>query len=135
MKALNSDLVLSRTSRRKIAPYIGFLSGILQSGTGISAPVVAAYIDSIDLSPKAYVFTVASIFTVLSGTHFIILLLLKAYSMTVFFEGIAAIFPVIIFVALGSRVREFISPEFFSQIIRLLLVLMAIRLIYNSWFI
>ena len=130
-----SNLILSQGNRNIIAPYVGFFSGILQSSSGISAPVVASYVDAIKISPKAYVFTVATIFTALSGTHFIILIFLQAYSKIVFVEGLWAILPTVIFVALGSKVRKFMSPLIFRRIIKALLVIMAIRLIYNNWFI
>lgn len=133
LRVLHPDLSITADARRRLAPAVGFTAGSLQAATGISAPVLVPYVDTLGLTPRAYVFAVATVFAALSGTHFVVLLTLRAYSFEQFSESLLAVLPAIVFMPLGSKLRSLIQPQVFSRIIRALLFVMAVRLIYGAW--
>lgn len=133
LRILHPNLSIAGDSRHRLAPAVGFAAGSLQAATGISAPVLAAYVDASGLTPRAYVFTLAAVFATLSGTHFAVLLALRAYSFEQFTVSLLAVLPALVFVPLGTKLRSLIQPQVFTQIIRALLFVMAVRLIYGAW--
>ena len=132
-RALIKPMKLASDSRRRVAPVVGFAAGTMQASTGISAPVLVPFVDGLGLSPRGYVFTVATVFSMLSGTHFIVMMSLQAYSLEQLAESVLAVIPAIAFVPLGSKLRGLIEPEVFSRLIRVLMFVMAMRLIYGAW--
>jgi uncharacterized membrane protein YfcA len=126
-------LTLDGDARRRVAPAVGFGAGAMQAATGISAPVLVPYVDSLGLSSRGYVFAVATVFSMLSGTHFIVMMSLQAYSLEQLAESMLAVIPAIAFVPLGSKLRGLIEPQVFTRIIRVLMFVMAMRLIYGAW--
>ncbi len=133
LRAFRPTMSLAGDARRRLAPVVGFGAGSMQAATGISAPVLVPYVDALNLSPRTYVFTVAAVFSMLSGTHFVVMLSLQAYPLEQFMESLLAVIPAIVFVPLGAKLRGLIEPHVFSRIIRLLMFVMAARLIYGAW--
>lgn len=132
-RLFSPTMKLTGDARRRVAPVVGFGAGAMQAATGISAPVLVPFVDGLGLSSRGYVFTVATVFSMLSGTHFIVMILLQAYSLEQLAESMMAVIPVIVFVPFGSKLRNVIEPEVFSRIIRVLMFIMAMRLIYGAW--
>jgi hypothetical protein len=130
---LQPNLSIAGDARHRVAPAVGFAAGSLQAAMGVSAPVLAPYVDALGLTPRAYVFTVATVFSTLAGTHFVVLLAARAYSFEQFTVSMLAVLPAIVFVPLGTKLRGLIQPHLFSRIIRALLFVMAVRLIYSAW--
>lgn len=124
---------LEGDARRRVAPAVGFGAGTMQAATGISAPVLVPYVDALGLSSRGYVFAVSTVFSMLSGTHFIVMLSLQAYSVAQLAESLLAVIPAVIFVPLGSKLRDLIEPAVFTRLIRVLMFVMAMRLIYGAW--
>jgi uncharacterized membrane protein YfcA len=126
---------LQGASRRRFAPVVGFTAGSMQAATGISAPVLVPYVDALGLAPRPYVFTVATVFTMLSGTHLVMMLGAQAISAEQFSESLLAILPTMVFVPLGQKLRGVINPETFNRITRGIMLIMAARLLYSAWFV
>ena len=133
LRVLHPNLSIAGDARRRLAPAVGFGAGSLQAATGISAPVLVPYVDALGLTPRAYVFTVATVFSVLAGTHFVVLMALRSYSLEQLAVSLLAVIPAIVCVPLGAKLRSLIRPELFSRIIRALLLVMAVRLLYGAW--
>ena len=133
LRILQPNLSIAGDARHRVAPAVGFTAGSLQAAMGVSAPVLAPYVDALGLTPRAYVFTVATVFSTLAGTHFVVLLAARAYSFEQFTVSMLAVLPAIVFVPLGTKLRGLIQPHLFSRIIRALLFVMAVRLIYGAW--
>jgi uncharacterized membrane protein YfcA len=133
LRLLHPNLTLSQGARRRAAPAVGFAAGAMQAATGISAPIVAAYVDALGLSPRSYVFAVAAIFTALTGAHLIVLVSVSAYSLQQLLESTLAVIPALIFMRPGVWLRSLIAPSVFTGVIRVLLALMALRLLYGAW--
>lgn len=133
LRFMHPDLSLSTQARRRLAPPVGFASGTLQGATGICAPVIVPYVDALGVAPRTYVFTFSLVFMSLSLTHFVILGALQAYSAEQLSQSLVAVVPAMLFVPVGSWLRQFIRPELFGVLIRILLFLTASRLLYGAW--
>jgi hypothetical protein len=133
LRFLHPSMSLSPAARHRAAPAVGFASGAMQAATGISAPIVAAYVDALALSPRSYVFAVATMFTALTGAHFTVLVSIGAYSVEQLLESAVAVIPALIFLKPGTWLRKFVAPWVFTRLIRVLLALMAAQLLYAAW--
>ena len=133
LRALHPTMSLAGDARRRIAPLVGFGAGSMQAATGISAPVLVPYVDALNLSPRAYVFAVATVFSTLSATHFVMMISLQAYSLQQLTESLLAVVPAIVFVPVGAKLRSLIAPHVFTRIIRVMMFFIALRLIYGAW--
>jgi len=132
-RAFIKPMKLAGDARRRVAPVVGFAAGAMQASTGISAPVLVPYVDGLGLSKRGYVFAVATVFSMLSGTHFIVMMSLQAYTPEQLAESMLAVIPAIAFVPLGARLRAVMEPAMFSRIIRVVMFIMAMRLLYGAW--
>lgn len=132
-RAMVKPMKLAGDARRRVAPAVGFAAGTMQAATGISAPVLVPYVDGLGLTTRGYVFAVATVFTMLSGTHFLVMMSLQAYTVDQLAESMLAVIPAVAFVPLGAKLRALLDPDMFSKIIRVVMFIMAMRLIYGAW--
>jgi uncharacterized membrane protein YfcA len=133
-RIIHSDFSLSMSARRQLAPAAGFGSGAMQAATGICAPIIAPYLDSLGLAPRSYVFAISTAFAAFAGSHFLVLLALQAYSVDQLIESSIALVPGLLAMRPGMWLREIVAPRVFTLVIRTILAVMAIRLIYGAWF-
>jgi uncharacterized membrane protein YfcA len=133
LRALHPAFSLSLAARMRWSPLVGLGSGALQAATGISAPLVAAYVDSLRLAPRAYVFAVCAPFAAFATAHFTILLGIGTYTPDLLWQSLLAIVPALAFIPVGVWMRQFITQRRFELIIRLTLLAMAVRLLYGAW--
>jgi len=134
VRVLRPDLLLTMAQRRRFAPVVGFGSGAMQAASGICAPIIASYIDALGLAPRSYVFAVSMAFTAFAGSQFLVLLSAGFYSPHQILESAIALIPGLIFLRPGTWLRRFVAPWVFTRVIRVILVIMAIRLLYGAWF-
>jgi uncharacterized membrane protein YfcA len=134
VRILRPNLSLSSAARGRVAPVVGFTAGAMQAATGICAPVLAPYIDALNLSPRSYVYAISTAFAAFAGSHFLVLLAMQAYSVDQLIESSIALIPGLIFMAPGTWLREVVEPGVFTRLIRVILVVMAVRLMYGAWF-
>jgi hypothetical protein len=133
-RALHPSFTLSLRARLRWSPGVGAAAGALQAATGISAPVVAAYADSLGLRPSAYVFAVSVPFCAFAVAHLAIVSVSGLYTPELFTESLFAVLPAIAAIPLGMALRSYISRRVFDVLIRLTLFSMAMRLLYTAWF-
>lgn len=133
-RLVHSDFSLSIRARRQLAPAAGFGAGAMQAATGICAPVIAPYLDSLGLTSRSYVFAISTSFAAFAGSHFFVLLILQAYSIQQILESSIALIPGLLAMRPGMWLREIVAPRVFTIVIRTILAVMAVRLIYGAWF-
>jgi uncharacterized membrane protein YfcA len=134
VRMMRPDLVLTMDTRHRIAPLIGLASGAMQAASGICAPILASYMDALGLKPKSYVYAISTAFAALAGAHLLVLLAAQVYSTPQLLESAIALIPGLVFLRPGTWLRNYVEPWVFTRVIRVLLVLMALRLIYGAWF-
>lgn len=134
LRLVRPNMALTTLARSRVAPFVGFGSGAMQAASGICAPILAPYMDALGLSPRSYVFAISTAFAAFAGSHFLVLLALQAYSLDQLLQSSIALIPGLIFMAPGTWLRNFVEPAVFTRVIRVILVIMAARLIYGAWF-
>jgi len=130
---VHPSFALSMPTRMRASPAVGLAAGALQAATGISAPVIAAYMDALKLSPRAYVFAVCAPFGAFAGAHCLFLIAIGAYTPEIAVPSIIAIAPALAFIPVGVWLRRHITPQRFDLVVRLTLLAMAARLLYTAW--
>ncbi len=133
LRFVHPQLSLAGKARTRLALPVGFASGTLQGATGICTPVIVPYVDALGANPRTYVFIFSAVFMSLSLTHLVILGSLQAYTPLQFGQSALAVVPAMLFVQVGNWLRQFIRPELFSVIIRVVLFVTASRLLYGAW--
>ena len=132
-RLLHPNFRLTDTFRRNWSPAVGATAGALQASTGISAPIIAPYVDALKLKPESYVFSVCVCFGSFAVAHLVVVLIAGVLDLEVALQGLAAIVPAILFIPIGVRARRLISRGAFDLVIRIMLLVMGIRLIYAAW--
>lgn len=134
LRLARPELSLTLASRMRWSALVGAGAGALQAATGIAAPIVAPYADSIGLRPNAYVFAVAAAFGAFAGFHLLIVVVSSLYTVELLTQGVLAVLPAAAFIPVGMRVRRFVTRRTFDLLLRLTLAVMSVRLIYVASF-
>lgn len=127
------SFTLSKRFRQRWSPLVGAVAGALQASSGISAPIIAPYVNAIRLRPEGYIFAVCICFGSFAAAHLAVVLSAGILDLQTALEGLLAIVPAIIFIPVGQRARRFVSPAAFDTFIRIMLAIMGLRLIYGAW--
>jgi uncharacterized membrane protein YfcA len=135
LRLLHPHFRIARPTRHRWSPLVGAAAGTLQAATGISAPIVAPYMDAIGLQPRQYVFAVSACFGAFATGHFLVVAVSGIYTPQLLGQSLTAIVPAFVCVPVGIWARRFVSQRWFDWIIRLTLVTMAGRLLYGAWFV
>ena len=133
LRFLHPELRLSKQSRRIFAPPVGFACGALQGATGICAPVLVPYVDALGVGPRTYVFAFSSVFMFLGFGHITMLTVFGAFPLEQLIQSLIAVVPAMLFVPVGRWLRHFIHPDNFGILIRVVLLVTAVRLFYGAW--
>jgi uncharacterized membrane protein YfcA len=133
MRLAHPDFRLSSAFRRRYSPLVGATAGALQASTGISAPIIAPYVNALKLRPEAYVFAVCVCFGTFAAAHFSVAISTGMLDRDLALQGLLAIVPAIIFIPIGVRARRFISAATFDRFIQVMLAIMGLRLVYGAW--
>lgn len=124
---------LTPAFRQRLSPVVGALAGALQAATGISAPIIAPYVNALKLEPEAYVYAVCTCFGTFAAAHLVVVIVAGVLTPALALQGMAAIVPAIVFIPVGVRARRLISPAAFDLFIRIMLAVMGARLLYLAW--
>ena len=133
LRLVHPRLAVGPATRRRWSPLVGATASALQAATGVSAPIVVPYLDAVGLRPRAYVFALCVCFGVFATWHFVLVAASGTYTPLLLGQSAFAVVPALACIPLGIRARRFISPFWFDWIIRLTLVVMASRLLYDAW--
>jgi len=134
LRLLHPHFRIAPATRQRWSPLVGASAGALQAATGISAPIIAAYMDAVGLQPRAYVYAVSICFGAFATGHFLVLVVTGVYTQELLAQTATTIVPALVFVPVGIWARRFLSRRWFDWIIRVTLVSMALRQLYDAWF-
>jgi uncharacterized membrane protein YfcA len=133
LRFAHPNFQLPLATRRRWSVGVGMAAGAMQASTGISAPIVAPYMDAARLQADAYVFAVCMCFGSFALAHLLIVTASGVYTAELLATSLLAILPAVGFIPVGVMARRLISRRAFDWIVRLSLVVMALRLLYNAW--
>jgi uncharacterized membrane protein YfcA len=124
--------VLTPSASAWASPPVGLAAGALQGSTGVSGPLLSTYLHSFGLAPRAYIFSVSTLFLIFSLAQVLTLAALGAYTPTLVAEGVLAILPVAVMLPLGSRLSLRMRAQTFSNIVLATLVVAAVALLLQA---
>ena len=96
LRLAHPSLSLSMPRRMRWSPVVGAASGALQAAVGISAPIIAPYVDALGLRPRAYIFAVCLPFGTFAAAHLAIVIGLRLYTTELLVQSLLAVIPAIV---------------------------------------
>ena len=120
-----------RTARRLAAPA-GFGAGVLAGATGISGPVVATYVHSMNLGRSAFVFAISVPFFFLGSMQIVSLAALGGYDRSRVIAGIIACIPVLVVTPIAMRLGKRLSVQTFQYVVLVVLGVAAVQLLWSG---
>lgn len=125
------DLALSAETARKSAIPVGLAGGALQGATGLSSVILASYIHSLGISPRAFVFTVSILFQVFAIAQAIGFAVAGVYTQDLILASVVAAAAGTFIIALGTRFIPQVSPVVFHRLVLAVLGLSSLKLFYD----
>ncbi len=116
----------------RAAPAVGFVSGLLQGATGISAPVSITFLSSIGLGRTGFVFAISALFVSFSAAQVPSLIVAGILTWERLVLSALALVPILLGMPLGGWVAARLSRETFDRLVLALLAVIAARLVYDA---
>jgi uncharacterized membrane protein YfcA len=129
LKVRNPHFAIAPALAKKLSPFTGVGTGVLQGATGISAPVGVTFIHAMGLDRQSHVFAVSAMFLLLGIVHLPSLFIAGIMHRDWALEAIIALVPVLIFMPLGQRVAGKLSRKAFDRLILIFLGLMGLKMV------
>jgi uncharacterized protein len=126
------DFSLRPSLTRYSSPPVGLAAGLLQGSTGVSGPLVSTYLHAFRLDKETYVLSVTTVFMVYAVVQTGALAILGLYSAGRLGESLVALIPIMVMLALGTRLTQKLSRRAFDLIIVALLVASGTKLVYDA---
>jgi len=130
-RVLRPDWKLNLSRALQIAVPVGFIAGILQGASGISAPVSITFLNAIRLERPQFILTISVFFL---SMLLVQIPLLSGFGYLTFerlLMGCVASVILLLFMPVGSILSKIASKEAFDRTILILLVLLALRLFWD----
>ncbi len=126
------DVHLPARLTRWTAPPLGFGAGVLQGATGISGPVVTAYMHGYRLERQAFIFSLVTLFQVFAVAQVVTLARIGLYDVNRLVESAIALVPIMTLLPLGARMSSRLSARTFDLWLIVLIGLSALKLLYDG---
>ncbi len=117
---------------RRVAPAVGFVSGMLQGATGISAPISITFLTSIRLTRPQFVFAVSTLFVTYAAVQLPSLIVAGILTFERAAYSTAALVPVLIAMPAGRWLAARLDQRGFDRLILILLAGIAVKLFAES---
>ena len=124
--------VLSKSVGNWLSIPAGFVGGVLQGSSGLSAPVSITFLNAMKPERTQFIATIALYFAALGLIQMPQLVFYGLMDWTRFFQSCLALIPLMAFMPVGAFIARHISKEIFDRIILMLLSLIAARLIFQA---
>lgn len=133
LRLVHPGWVLRFPLARKLALAIGTLGGILFGASGVSAPVTISFLNAMKLERGQFIATVTLFFTMMGVVQVPMLFAYGIMDGRKFLISAAALIPIVAFMPIGAWLARHISRDLFDKLILVLLSVIAIRLVIQSW--
>ncbi|MBY4891820.1 sulfite exporter TauE/SafE family protein [Rhodobacteraceae bacterium N5(2021)] len=119
-----------KTATRVVAP-VGLAAGVLQGAIGVSAPISVTFLSALKLDRPVFIATISAVFVAMSYAQIPLIASAGLMTPTLIVFGFAALGLVLITMPLGAALAQRWSPAVFSNIILVMLAVIALRLLAN----
>jgi len=114
-----------------VAQVAGFLSGLLQGATGISAPFSLTFLSALGLTRAAFVFIASALFATSSVFQTGSLAVAGILTWDRLVLSVLALVPIIVAMQIGNRLASRLSRETFDRLVLALIVVVTAKLVYG----
>lgn len=125
--------VLGSRMGKMLAAPMGFLGGVLQGATGLSAPVTITYLNALGLGRSTFIFTISVLFTGFGAIQTPTLFAIGVLDVHRLLLSALAILPMAASMPLGVLIAKQLKPSVFDKIILFVLAGIALKLILESF--
>lgn len=115
-----------------VSPVAGMASGVIQGATGISAPLIAPYLQALGLTREAFVFAIALAFSLFGIAQIAAILHNGLLTPDRAAHSLLALLPVVLFLPLGMRLGRHGGERVFRPVFIGALVLLELRLLQQG---
>ncbi len=112
-----------------LAPVAGFSAGLLGGVSGITGPILVAYLYSLRLEKRHFVFAISLMFLIFSGAQTISLWAYGFYTPQIALYAISYLIPLILGTIAGAKAQDKISQKLFERLVLAALLLVGLDLI------
>ncbi|MFP3915118.1 MAG: sulfite exporter TauE/SafE family protein [Actinomycetota bacterium] len=117
---------------RRAAVPVGLAGGALQGATGLSAVVLASYIHALGVPPRAFVFTISTLFQVFAVVQALGFVVAGVYTPDLVGASVAAAAAAMTVMVFGIRLSPRISPVAFDRLVMAVLGFSALKMLYDA---
>jgi uncharacterized membrane protein YfcA len=129
---LNITPEISPRAQLYTGPSIGLASGIMGGTTGIFAPLIAAYMHSLRLDKRGFVFWLTVAFLVGGAVQTLSYYRLGLYSGTTLLYAAATFIPIMVGTQLGFLIQDRLPAETFRRLVLLLVLASGLNLVIRQ---
>lgn len=129
---LNKTPTFSPGAEQIAGPAVGLAAGLMGGTTGIFAPLIAAYAQSLQLDKRAFVFWLTVSFFVGGAVQVLSYYQLGLYNRTVLLYAVATFVPVVVGTQAGFWIQDRIPPELFRRLVLALVLASGLNLIVRQ---
>lgn len=113
---------------------VGFIAGVLQGASGLSAPISLTFLNALRPERKEFIATIAIFFAGLAAVQIPALVLFGLMTWERIWLSTAAVLPLVAFMPVGAFLVRYASKELFDKLILGLLFFLALKLLYDGLF-
>jgi uncharacterized membrane protein YfcA len=129
---LNITPQISTRAQLYTGPSVGLASGIMGGTTGIFAPLIAAYMHSLRLDKRGFVFWLTVAFMVGGAVQTLSYYRLGLYSGTMLLYAAATFIPILIGTQCGFLIQDRLPAETFRRLVLLLVLASGLNLVIRQ---
>ncbi|MEC8153679.1 MAG: TSUP family transporter, partial [Pseudomonadota bacterium] len=113
---------------------VGFVAGILQGASGVSAPVSVTFLSIIRLDRETFIVTIAVFFVAMGVVQAPTLIAMGLLDWRTSGLSLLAVLPLLAGMPLGEAIIRRVSRQWFDRLIMLVLAVMAVMLVVSTQF-
>lgn len=129
---LNKAPTFSPGAEQFAAPAVGLGAGLMGGTTGVFAPLIAAYVQALQVEKRTFVFWLTASFFIGGAVQVLSYLQLGLYTRTVLAYAVATFVPVVIGTQAGFWMQDRLPPELFRRLVLALVLLSGLNLIVRQ---
>ncbi|OLD41126.1 MAG: hypothetical protein AUI83_21205 [Armatimonadetes bacterium 13_1_40CM_3_65_7] len=129
---LNKTPHLSIHAERIAGPTVGLAAGVMGGTTGIFAPLLAGYLQSLQVGKRAFVFWLTALFFAGAVVQVLSYSRLGLYSQVPVAYALVTFVPAAVGTLAGFRVQDRLPVPLFRRLVLLLLLAVSLRLIWSA---
>lgn len=130
LRVARPDFKLESAAAQKLVIPAGLLGGVLQGAAGISAPVSVSFLNAMRLERPVFISTISAFFGAMTVAQLPAQYSTGLMTLPLFLVSALALIPLFLFMPIGGWAAKKLSAKRFDQLVLLLLMALAVRLIW-----